>query len=62
MNSLYEIVGFYLNLSHFKDSHQKILVIYLNNLERQKSALSVSEPSLHAEVQPSLIKNLIAFI
>lgn len=33
MNSLYDIVGFYLNLSHFKDSHQKILVLLLINQE-----------------------------
>lgn len=57
MNSLYDIVGFYLNLSHFKDSHQKILVISLNNSERQESALSLGQPSLHAKIRPPLIKN-----
>lgn len=37
MNSLYDIVGFYITLSRFKDSHTKILVqLYLTNRMTRK--------------------------
>lgn len=41
MNSLYDIVGFYITLSRFKDSHTKILVLfYLNNRTTRKCSRS----------------------
>ena len=61
LNSFYDIVSLYLNLSKYKDSHSKILVIFKLILEWQKSAISSHKPSLYAKICIFILENSLAF-
>jgi hypothetical protein len=61
LNSLYDIVSLYLNLSKYKDSHSKILVTFKLTLEWQKSALGPDKPSLYAKIRIFILENPLTF-